>query len=371
MRNFTVHSPARVCLYGDHQDYLSLPVIAGTIDRYMQFEVRENLANVFEIDLADLNQTLKITHDPSQEYPQTQDIDFFRAGLRIAARHGYGAKHGLRVRIQSDIPINAGVSSSSALVVGWLYTLALAFGDGRIPSPDELGQMAFEAEVLEHHSPGGQMDQYTIAHGGLVHIDTGTQIRVHALRIPELNLLLADSNIKKQTLSTIGSVRERTTAAIEEIRQLNHNFSLSHARIGNLSAELKQLTAELRPYATAAIQNHEITLAAIQALNQEKPVMTLLGKLMSAHHHQLSEVLKVSHKQIDHWINLGLEKGAYGAKIVGSGHGGCSVFMAPKAQEFALSQVLLDAGVPKAFPVNISRGCHHIWSQPLNVTTNA
>ncbi|MEM9867554.1 MAG: galactokinase family protein, partial [Bacteroidota bacterium] len=27
--------PARICFYGDHQDYLGLPVIAGTIDRYI------------------------------------------------------------------------------------------------------------------------------------------------------------------------------------------------------------------------------------------------------------------------------------------------------------------------------------------------
>ena len=37
MQSFTVHSPARVCLFGDHQDYLGLPVIAGTIDRFMNF----------------------------------------------------------------------------------------------------------------------------------------------------------------------------------------------------------------------------------------------------------------------------------------------------------------------------------------------
>ena len=29
-------APARVCLFGDHQDYLNLPIIATTIDRTIE-----------------------------------------------------------------------------------------------------------------------------------------------------------------------------------------------------------------------------------------------------------------------------------------------------------------------------------------------
>ena len=29
---------ARICFFGDHQDYLGLPVIAATIDRYIYME---------------------------------------------------------------------------------------------------------------------------------------------------------------------------------------------------------------------------------------------------------------------------------------------------------------------------------------------
>ena len=31
-------TPARVCFFGDHQDYLDLPVIAGTINRYIHLK---------------------------------------------------------------------------------------------------------------------------------------------------------------------------------------------------------------------------------------------------------------------------------------------------------------------------------------------
>ena len=40
-------APARICLYGDHQDYLNLPIIAIAIDRYIKVEAKSNLAEVF------------------------------------------------------------------------------------------------------------------------------------------------------------------------------------------------------------------------------------------------------------------------------------------------------------------------------------
>lgn len=362
MQSFTVHSPARVCLFGDHQDYLGLPVIAGTIDRFMSFEVSPTTTMSFEFDLSDLGQNLEILIDPSNAYAQGQKIDFLRAGLRVAARYGFIAKHGLRIRISSEIPINAGISSSSALVVGWLYALALAFGNGAVPSKDLLGQMAFEAEVIEHQSPGGQMDQYTIAHGGLVHIKTGTSIKVTPLALPEMSLVLADSKIKKQTLSTIGSVREFATQAFEQIHQIDPNFSLADARIEEINKTINHVSPHLRHYATAAVRNHEITLAALEELKSESPNIVALGRLMSAHHHELSQVLNVSHQNIDQWMQIGLNNGAYGGKIVGSGHGGCSVFLVPKEQQNSLCKELLTAGVPAAYPVKIDQGCHHITS---------
>ena len=44
-----VSAPARICFFGDHQDYLNLPVIAGTINRYIQIEAEPSKENLFFI----------------------------------------------------------------------------------------------------------------------------------------------------------------------------------------------------------------------------------------------------------------------------------------------------------------------------------
>ena len=42
MKKILSTAPGRVCLFGDHQDYLELPVIACAIDRMMQIDAEEN-----------------------------------------------------------------------------------------------------------------------------------------------------------------------------------------------------------------------------------------------------------------------------------------------------------------------------------------
>ena len=56
-------APARICLYGDHQDYLNLPIIAIAINRYIKVEAKSNLAEGFYINKLDLRKKDIIDYD--------------------------------------------------------------------------------------------------------------------------------------------------------------------------------------------------------------------------------------------------------------------------------------------------------------------
>ena len=56
-------APARVCLFGDHQDYLGLPVIACAINKYIVVEGVPNNTNCLTFNLTDLGQIVKIDLD--------------------------------------------------------------------------------------------------------------------------------------------------------------------------------------------------------------------------------------------------------------------------------------------------------------------
>ena len=116
-----VSAPARICFFGDHQDYLELPVIAGTINRYIKIEgERVNNNNLF-IQLIDIDDVKVI--DLNKKYNNIESGDYFLSALEVLKRAGFSFNQGYKIKIYGDIPINAGISSSSALVVAWIRFL--------------------------------------------------------------------------------------------------------------------------------------------------------------------------------------------------------------------------------------------------------
>ena len=110
-----VQAPARICFFGDHQDYLGLPVIAGTINRYIQIKAKPNLKSKYFIQLIDLNKEITINLDYNFNSILTED--YFRSSMAVLRDEGAEFLQGFTVEISGDVPVNAGVSSSSALVV--------------------------------------------------------------------------------------------------------------------------------------------------------------------------------------------------------------------------------------------------------------
>ena len=47
----SIKAPGRVCLFGDHQDYLGLPIIAAAVNRGIYLKAKTNDTEVFSIDL--------------------------------------------------------------------------------------------------------------------------------------------------------------------------------------------------------------------------------------------------------------------------------------------------------------------------------
>ena len=53
-------APGRICFFGDHQDYLTLPVIAGTIDRFIRIKGEPNGKDYLQLKLINFDSELKI-----------------------------------------------------------------------------------------------------------------------------------------------------------------------------------------------------------------------------------------------------------------------------------------------------------------------
>ena len=107
-------APGRVCLFGDHQDYLGLPIIATTIDKEITIEAIKNNTQEFKIfkkDL-DIHDSISLNQNISSD-----EKDFLRIALRVLKKYDCIPNEGYDIEIKSEIPINSGLSSSSALIV--------------------------------------------------------------------------------------------------------------------------------------------------------------------------------------------------------------------------------------------------------------
>ncbi|MGD2005537.1 MAG: GHMP kinase, partial [Flavobacteriaceae bacterium] len=109
--------PARVCFFGDHQDYLNLPVIAGSINRYIDLTAKPNSTGTFSIYLPDIKQQRII--NLNEKINTIEPDDYFLSGIKVLQQKGSRFEQGYAITIKGNIPVNAGLSSSSALVVAW------------------------------------------------------------------------------------------------------------------------------------------------------------------------------------------------------------------------------------------------------------
>ncbi|MGS2765111.1 mevalonate kinase family protein [Sinomicrobium sp. M5D2P9] len=358
-------APGRVCLFGDHQDYLGLPVIACAINRFVTLKATENDKKRFNLLLPDLNDQRSIALDVSAD--ELTYRDYLVSSLKVLHRYGCRPDTGYDIEIRGEVPMNAGISSSTAVVVAWVNFLATTFGTEEEITPALLSQIAYEAEVLEHGEPGGKMDQYSIGVGNIVYIDTGDDFSCQIIGDTLDGLIVAESGIPKETIGTLSRLKNNALEAVAHIKNKRENFVLEDTVPEEIPQYLDMLPEELHPFFEAAVRNHACTRQALEILKGKDPDMEHLGSLMNEHHNILRDLLHITVPRIDAMVEAALQAGAYGAKIVGSGGGGSIVVIAPENRQEVI-RALKNAGARDAYEVVVDQGARIV--SPVVKTTN-
>ena len=341
--------PGRVCFFGDHQDYLRLPVIAGTINRFLYLEANPINTTNFQVELSDTQEGYSFDLSfPLSQKPK----NYFESGLKYIQNKGARFSQGYAIRIWSEIPIKAGLSSSSALVVAWLRFLLEAQKDIPFPNSKTLGHLAYEVEVLAFDQPGGLMDQYTIAQGGLLYIDTDSQ-QSHSLPLPNFHWVVAESGIEKETLEVLQNAKKWQQKAIATFIQIDPNFDIRKSTPDDYYTYLESLPLFLHNHWYACLHNYAITLDA-QASFLKNPTPEVLGSLMLAHQEILTTKIQNTPPALIAMLEAAQAAGAYGSKIIGSGGGGCLVALVESAKKQTVIEAFLAHGAKKAYEVIIT-----------------
>ncbi len=360
-----IKSPGRICLFGEHQDYLDYPIISMAISKYIYLDAKKISAKKFEISLPDLNQFMEIQLN-NKEIDYRSKRDYLISGYNQFIRKNFRFNKGYKIKITGDIPINAGVASSSALVICWLYFLN--FITERKMEPFQMALEGYNTEVKEFQEGGGMMDHFTSVFGNLIFLKpkkSKPQLKTYDLTLN--GFVLGNSMEKKATVDDLIRTKFSSLKAFEILRSIFLKFNRFHTKLEDIEPYLFSIKEEYKKKIIGNIINRDITNKAKNLI--EKHIISVkqgisprfdlefyrkLGNLLNQHQEQLRDNIGVSTSKINKIIEECLETGAYGSKINGSGFGGTMFALFPNSEQI-LKKTIQKAG-GKAYNIKTSYG---------------
>ncbi len=353
-----ISTPGRICFFGEHQDYLGLPVIAAAISRRIRIEGEKRQDDQVILHLPDIGQKEEFSLSQSEQYGKSRD--YFKSTINVLKRRGHRFTSGFECTIRGNIPINSGTSSSSALIVSWAHFLDLMSENPAHYSPKELGEIANAAEVLEFGEPGGMMDHYSTAIGHVIYLESRPAIHVEALTPRLGTFVLGDSLEPKDTLGILARCRYGMEAVIEKVQQYDSSFSIFTTPAEQTREYGQLLTPDEMSLLIANLEDRDILLEGKELLSQTQSANgnadtdVRFGELLYKHYLNLRDHKRTSTPKIDRMMDAALTAGALGGKINGSGGGGCMFVYAPeKAEEVA--EAIEKAG-GKSYIITVDEG---------------
>ena len=289
---FTI--PGRICLFGDKIDLKGLPVLAAAVDTLMSIKIKK-LADS-KVKLFTENYETGLEFELGEKGDWSHRLKYWCAIIyRLKDRIG-----GFEATVNSKIPIGSGLSSSAALSVGLCKALNSLFNLGM--NSMEIAELAY---LTEHDDLGiscGRMDQFSISNGGVTFIETGEKPSVIPLPIKILPVVVGDSQEERQAKQVLNSVKKR----------LSENDPVVHKAFSVV---------------------HKCVLEGREALTAGD--FKRVGELMSKQQEQ-ENIIGAATSKLNELCRVSIEAGAYGAKQMGAGGGGCMVAVCPgKQQEVA------------------------------------
>jgi galactokinase len=252
--------------------------------------------------------------------------------------------------IKGDIPIAAGLSSSSALAVAAVLSFSNIMGVKM--TKREIADTAFHAEVEEFGESGGKMDHYASVFGQPLYLDSSGPTLLPAILG---GFVIGDSlEPKTDTVGDLAKIREEAEEGYRLLGTHIQDFDRRTTSLDEIEKYTELLPDSCRLTTITTMQNRDLTYRAREMLSSPRPNPEVLGKMIDQHHALLRDGLHRSTDKIEHMIGAAKESGALGCKINGSGGGGTMVAYAPGC-ESAVAEAIESAG-GVAYTVEIGQG---------------
>jgi len=299
MTVYIARAPGRICLMGDNTDLIEKPCLAAAISAYLTIELEKRQDRQVVLVGRDISfqETFRLGDILTYDTP----LKYLKAVLSRLSAH---VDCGFEARVTSQIPVSAGLSSSTALCIAFIRVLSQAYGFA-LPL-EEIAELSYRIEREDLDIECGRMDQYAITFGGVTYIETGESPSVERLEVGSLPIVVSDTQEKHDTKQLQKWLRER-------LKEKDPTLWDSLLRVVDLVEEGKQ----------ALINGDYDRLGWL--MNQQQKEEKLMG---------------TSTERLDLFCEVARMAGALGAKQMGAGGGGCMIALCPPGREKEVQSAL-------------------------------
>jgi galactokinase len=314
-------APGRVNLIGEHTDYHDGYVLPTVIPQRTHVQLHRRTDRRVRASSAALGDGWE-QYEIGREAAGRGWLDYVQGVTALLAQRI--EIPGFDVRIESDIPLGAGVSSSAALEVSLLRGLRTLL---QLDLDDvNLAKIAQRVETEFVGAPVGIMDQMASSigrEGEALFLDTRT-LAVERVPFPAaIEIAVINSGIPHTHAGGAYATRRRESfeaaalLGVERLRDVDDTMLPSIAR----------LPSTLARRARHIVTENQRVLAAVDALRAGDAAR--LGALFAASHASMRDDYETSTPEIDALVSIGEQHAdIYGARLTGGGFGGAVVLIA-------------------------------------------
>jgi len=270
-------APGKVILFGEHFVVYGVKAILCSINKRVTVTAEKTSERKISIN----SKIGKLELEPDK--PISEINSPLKPFYYLANKSIENKDSGIRIQIDSEIPLGAGLGSSSACCVAGAAAIFKLFGN---ISREEVLKLAIEAERTIFENTSGA-DCTVCTYGGIMEYDKNKGFKKIEYE-PNFQLVIINSNIEHSTQSMVSKVKEFENKNTEEF-----------SRLSDLESKLVEDVLKL-------VKENKIQEIG-QKMNQNQKYLENIG---------------ISNKELTKMIRIG-QKSSFGAKITGSGGGGC------------------------------------------------
>ena len=297
-------APGKVYLFGEHAVVYGEPAVPCAIERRARVTVEKRDDDHIRVEATDLSLdgfTVEYAGDPDGRPDVDAPTELVDAAMGYVdaaveqARDAAGAPDaGFDIRVESEIPLGAGLGSSAAVVVAGIDAATRELG---VPlDPRDVADRAYRAEHDVQDGQASRADTFCSAMGGAVRVEGDDCRRIDTPNLPFVVGFDGGAGNTGELVAGVRSLRAEYDFAADTVENIGDIVRRGESLLG----------------------------AADPDADPEPTLLAELGRLMDFDH-GLLEALGVSSRTLDSMVWAAREAGAHGAKLTGAGGGGCIV----------------------------------------------